>query len=447
MPIEITMPALSPTMTDGTLTKWLKKEGDKVSAGQVIAEIETDKATMEVEAVDEGVIGKLLVKAGTKNVKVNEVIALLLEEGEDKKSLAAYEEKLKSQDKAKNKENEQKKSLNSAKNESAGVVSNNNVTNNVGNPSWLTSPPVVNVNVRKTVKTLEGTSMTKASPLAKTIAKQSGLNLSRMVGTGPDGRITKDDVNEAIRTGITSGRGGKIERNLDEQIAIENSSIRQVIATRLLQSKQHIPHFYLSIECNIDKLLSLRSELNAYAPVIDEKPTYKISVNDMIIKASALALKNVPEVNGSWTQDATIRYTNVDISVAVATDTGLITPIVKNADQKSLPAISIEMKELAKKAKNNSLKPEEFQGGGFSISNLGMYGIQEFKAIINPPQSCIMAVGAANEKPIIIDGDIGVAMIMNISLSCDHRVVDGAVGARFLAEFKRFIEAPIGLIL
>ncbi len=446
MPIEITMPALSPTMVEGNLTKWNKKEGDKVSPGDVIAEIETDKATMEVESVDEGILGKILVKAGTKNVKVNEIIALLLNEGENKKSLELHEKKLKE------KLSEQKNNLtkNSTENKNINDKANcssqsNQAYNNA--PSWMTPPPIVPIVTNKPARKQSGDEELKASPLAKNLAKNSGLNISRITGTGPEGRVVKEDVERAIKSGITAGRGGAIERNQEEQTLIENSSVRQVIAMRLLQSKQHVPHFYLTIDCDIDKLLDLRKELNLLAPTYEGDVAYKISVNDLVIKAASLALRDVPEVNASWTQDAIVRYNNIDISIAVATDGGLITPIIKNADQKAVQLISIEMKNLAKKAKQGTLKPEEFQGGGFSISNLGMYGIKEFKAIINPPQSCILAVGSAEEKPVALNGQIGIATMMSISLSCDHRVVDGAVGAKFLASFKKYIENPLSLIL
>ncbi len=402
MPIEILMPALSPTMTEGNLAKWLKKEGDKVKPGDVIAEIETDKATMEVEAVDEGILGKILVSSGSQNVPVNSLIALLLEEGESPDSITDYKPKV--------------------------MVSSK--------PPVTTSAPIL---TPKTAPILEQQNdiRIKASPLAKRIAQNEKIDLSRIIGTGPYGRIIKDDVLNSR----TQDRTSKLERNLDEYKVISNSNIRRVIAKRLVESKQTIPHFYLSIECNIDKLLSLREDMN-----LDAKD-FKISINDLIIKAVAMALAEVPEANASWTEEAILQYNNIDISVAVAIDGGLITPIIRNANYKSIIEISNEMKALAKKARENTLRPEEFQGGGFSISNLGMYGIKQFQAIVNPPQSCIMAVGTSNKRPIVINDQISIATILDISISCDHRVVDGAVGAKFLSSFKKFIEHPIKMIL
>ena len=408
MPIEILMPALSPTMTEGNLTKWLKKEGDKVKPGDVLAEIETDKATMEVESIDEGIMGKILVSAGSQNVPVNNLIALLLEEGETLDSIADYKPKT---------------PLKQMPVAAAPVAA-------------VTAAPVATI--------AHSGSRIKASPLAKRIADSENVDLSRVVGTGPHGRIVKDDVLNA-KSKKKSNFGNMLDRNPQEYMAIANSNIRRVIAKRLLESKQNIPHFYLSIECNIDKLLFLREELNATAD--KDKPEFKVSINDCIIKAVAMALAEVPEANASWSDEAILQYNNVDISVAVAIDGGLITPIIHNADQKSIINISNDMKTLAKKARENALRPEEFQGGGFSISNLGMYGIKQFQAIVNPPQSCIMAVGASNKRPVVINDQITMATIMDISISCDHRVVDGAVGAKFLAAFKKFIEHPLRMFI
>lgn len=410
MPIEILMPALSPTMTEGNLTKWLKKEGDKVKPGDVMAEIETDKATMEVEAVDEGIIGKIIVAAGTKNVPVNNLIALLIEEDESVDSIKDYTQK-----------------------------------NLAPTPSKLEEKSSVTPISLPAVSVIQSptSNRIKASPLAKRIAQDKGVDLACILGSGPHGRIIKDDVLNAKTSSI--GGGHILRRHLVEYQAIENSNIRRVIAKRLLESKQNIPHFYLSIECNIDRLLQLRQEMNSITN--QEKPEYKISVNDCVIKAVALALAEVPEANASWTEESILQYNNVDVSVAVAIDGGLITPIIRNADQKSLANISNEMKDLAKRARNNALKPEEFQGGGFSISNLGMYGIKQFQAIVNPPQACIMAVGASNKRPVVINDQISIATIMDISISCDHRVVDGTVGANFLASFKKFIENPLRLFI
>jgi pyruvate dehydrogenase E2 component (dihydrolipoamide acetyltransferase) len=417
MPIEILMPALSPTMKEGNLAKWTKKEGDKIKAGDVIAEIETDKATMEVEAVDEGILGKILVVDGTENVAVNTCIALLLEKGEDKKSLDGYESKSVVSPKAEVK-----------KEEKITTPQINQSANSDQHSSPLSSDRV------------------KASPLAKRIAKEEGVSLAGVVGSGPRGRVIKDDVLGFVKSG--GSRSGAVRRNPQEFTAVKNNNIRKVIARRLLESKQNVPHFYLSCELNIGKLQELRSALNEVAP-IDENgnPAYKISVNDLIIKATAMALKKVPEANSAWSDDAVLLYNNIDISMAVAIDGGLITPIIKNADQKTIQAISKESKELAKKARDGKLQPEEFQGGSFSISNLGMFGIDNFAAIVNPPQSCILAVARAVEKPIVEHGQIKIGHMMNVTLSSDHRSVDGAVGAEFLKALRRYIEHPILMLL
>jgi pyruvate dehydrogenase E2 component (dihydrolipoamide acetyltransferase) len=402
VPIEILMPALSPTMTDGNLAKWLKKEGDKVKPGDILAEIETDKATMEVEAVDEGILGKIIVVGGSQNVPVNSLIALLLEEGEASEVLASYVPKV--------------------------IASKAAV---------LTKEEVKTAPVIKEVAMPSPADRIKASPLAKRIAENQKIDLSRIIGTGPHGRIIKNDVLNSK----SSNKVASVGRNLEEYSSIANNNIRKIIAKRLLESKITIPHFYLSIECNIDRLMDVRLEMNA------DQDKFKLSINDFIIKAVAMALAEVPEANSSWTEEAILQYNNVDVAVAVALESGLITPIIRNADQKSIIDISNEMKALAKRARETGLRPEEFQGGGFSISNLGMYGIKQFQAIVNPPQSCIMAVGASNKRPIVINDQISMANIMDISLSCDHRVVDGAVGARFLASFKKFIEHPIKMVI
>lgn len=420
MPIEILMPALSPTMKEGNLAKWTKKEGDKIKSGEVIAEIETDKATMEVEAVDEGILGKILVSEGTENVAVNTCIALILEEGEDKKSLDSYVSKSVAAVKTEEKKEESKPV------ETKAVLSE-------------TVAP-------KPQKQSFNSDKVKASPLAKRIAKDEGVSLLQVVGTGPRGRVIKDDVLEFLTGGAS--RAGVVRRNSQEFYAVKNNNMRKVIAKRLLESKQNVPHFYLSCELNISKLQELRASLNEVAELdAYGKPAYKISVNDLIIKATAMALKQVPMANSSWTDDAVLVYNNVDISMAVAIDGGLITPIIKNADQKTIQTISSESKQLAKKAREGKLQPEEFQGGSFSISNLGMFGIDNFAAIVNPPQSCILAVSRAVEKPIVENGQIKVAMMMNVTLSSDHRSVDGAVGAEFLKALRRYIENPILMLL
>lgn len=415
MPIEILMPALSPTMKKGNLAKWTKKEGDKIRAGDVIAEIETDKATMEVEAVDEGTLGKILVAEGTENVVVNTCIALLLDKAEDAKSLANYSVKTTPPtDAAPAKKEEVKISV---------VLS-----------------------AQQNQTSMSSSSNVKASPLAKRIAKEEGISLSGIAGSGPHGRIVKEDV---LAFAVSGGRRvDAVRRNPQEFTAVKNNNIRKVIAHRLLESKQNIPHFYLSCEFKLDKLQEIRAALNEVATRDDkDNPSYKISVNDLIIKAAAMALKKVPEANSAWSDDAILLYNNIDISMAVAIDGGLITPIIKNADQKTIQVISRETKELVKKARDGELRPEEFQGGSFSISNLGMFGIDNFSAIINPPQSCILAVSRAVEKPVVEQGQIKIAHMMNVTLSSDHRSVDGAVGAEFLKVLRRYIEHPILMLI
>lgn len=416
MPIEILMPALSPTMKEGNLAKWVKKEGDKIKAGEVIAEIETDKATMEVEAVDEGTLGKILVKEGTENVAVNSCIALILEDGEDKKALENYAAK-------------------------SAAPAAKKAEEKPAAPVAQAAPAAA-----QTTSNFSSDSRAKASPLAKRIAKEEGISLNGIVGSGPHGRIIKDDVLNFSSSG--GARSGVVRRNPQEFRAVKNNNIRKVIAKRLLESKQNVPHFYLSCEFKIDKLQELRAALNEAAELDAQgNPAYKVSVNDLIIKATAMALKKVPEANSSWTDEAIMIYNNIDISMAVAIDGGLITPIIKNADQKTIPAISAETKSLAKKARDGKLQPEEFQGGSFSISNLGMFGIDNFAAIVNPPQSCILAVSQAVAKPVVEHGQIKIAHMMNVTLSSDHRSVDGAVGAEFLKALRRYIEHPISMVI
>jgi len=431
MPIEITMPALSPTMTEGNLAKWVKKEGDKIKAGEVIAEIETDKATMEVEAVDEGTMGKIVIPAGTEGVKVNAVIALLLEDGEDKKALEAWKPKV----------------LEMPKAETAPAAAAAGAAPAVAPAAAPSVAPVASKAPAAPVASSAGVATApggrvKASPLAKKIAATKGIDLTGVLGTGPGGRILRADVENY--TG--GGSGGAVRRNPTEFVQVPNNSMRKVIARRLTESKQQVPHFYLTVEVELDAMLAARTQLNGNAELKAGKgnpPAYKLSVNDMVIKAVALAMRDKPTCNVSWYDDAIIQYNNVDVSVAVATDGGLITPIIRNADQKSLPQISTEMKDLAKRARENKLKPEEFQGGGFSISNLGMYGVKTFQAIINPPQACILAVGAGESKLAMRDGGVKEIQVMNATLSVDHRAVDGALGAEFLQIFKRYIENPI----
>ena len=436
MPIEILMPALSPTMTEGNLVKWNKKEGEKVKSGDVIAEIETDKATMEVEAVDEGILGKIVVAEGTESVKVNEIIALLLADGEDASAVANYA--------AKGGAAPAEKPSPASGGSSAAPAS----TSVTETPSVPASAPS------------QESGKVKASPLAKRVAAQEGVDLSAVQGTGPHGRIIKADVEEAKKSGGASkaALGGQAAfipqsygRNATESVDVPLNNMRKTIAKRLLESKQNVPHFYLTIDCEIDALNAARVRINAAADAAvkgtDKKPAYKVSVNDFVIKAVALALRDVPAANASWADTVIKQYNNVDVSVAVALDGGLITPVVRNADQKSLAYISNEMKDLAKRARDGKLKPEEFQGGGFSISNLGMYGIKQFNAIINPPQSCILAIGTGEERVVVKGGQFTAVNMMTVTLSSDHRVVDGAVGAQFLAAFKRYIEDPVMMVV
>ncbi len=421
MPIEVLMPALSPTMTEGNLAKWIKKEGDKVKSGEVLCEIETDKATMEVEAVDEGVLGKILVAEGSQNVAVNSLIALLLDDGEDKAALEGYSAKA------------------AAPNAAAPVAA-------VSAPPATATAPVVTASSGERVF---------ATPLAKVVAAQEGVDLSKVQGTGPHGRIVKDDVKDALAGGGAKAVSAKpvavsVGRNPVVFTEIPNNMMRKTIAKRLTESKQQVPHFYLSIDVELDQLLAARARMNAAAEAAAGKagtPAYKLSVNDIIIKAVAMGLRDVPAANASWTDAAIQQYNNVDVSVAVALDGGLITPIVKNADQKSLGTISNEMKDLIVRARAGKLAPEEFQGGGFSISNLGMYGIKNFNAIVNPPQGCILAIGAGEERVVVKKGEFKAVNAMTVTLSCDHRVVDGAVGAEFLGAFKRYIEDPVMMVV
>lgn len=431
MPVKILMPALSPTMTEGNLAKWLKQEGDTIKSGMVLAEIETDKATMEVEAVDEGKLAKIIVPAGTQGVKVNQLIALLL--SEDEKDLPA---------------DFLKTSANTAAASATAPPPANK--NNAAAPA----PSITNT----AAPTTTTGNRVFASPLARRLAEQSGVDLSRISGTGPHGRIVRADVEKAkankgaaatapAASGTAMPPGMPMGVNaIDyatklgmEYELIPNSMTRKVIAKRLTEAKQTVPHFYLSMDCQIDRLLDLRKQLN------ETIENTKVSVNDFIIKAVAIGLRLVPAANASWAEEGILRYKNVDVSVAVATPSGLITPIIKKADTKSMQHISAEMKDLAARARDNKLKPEEFLGGGFSISNLGMFGVKQFEAIINPPQGCILAVGMGEQRPIVKDGQISVATVMTCTLSVDHRVVDGAIGAEFLAAFKKLIEEPIRL--
>ncbi|XLM33844.1 MAG: pyruvate dehydrogenase complex dihydrolipoamide acetyltransferase [Rickettsia africae] len=412
MPIKILMPALSPTMTEGNLARWLKKEGDKVNPGEVIAEIETDKATMEVEAVDEGILAKIVIPQNSQNVPVNSLIAVLSEEGEEKTDIDAF------------------------------IAKNNSVSPSPKTDANLPKPHENIANVEEQVTVIKhDASKIFASPLAKRLAKMRNIRFESVKGSGPHGRIVKQDI---LSYTPSTAHNKIVSRNPEEYRLVPNNNIRKIIAKRLLESKQTVPHFYLSIECNVDKLLDIREDINKF---FSEDKSTRISVNDFIILAVAKALQEVPNANASWGEDTIRYYNNVDISVAVAVENGLVTPIVKNANQKNILELSREMKALIKKAKDNKLTPEEFQGGGFTISNLGMYGIKNFNAIINPPQSCIMGVGASAKRAIVKNDQITIATIMDVTLSADHRVVDGAVGAEFLAAFKKFIESPVLMLI
>lgn len=426
MPIEILMPALSPTMTEGNLAKWLKKEGDKVKSGDILCEIETDKATMEFEAVDEGVLGKILVADGTQGVAVNQPIALLLEEGESVSTLNAPAK--------------------AAPASPANAIPAAPAMAAPASPATAAAPAAEAARLGDRII---------ASPLAKRIAKEKGIDLKTVTGSGPHGRIVKADI-EGVQpaAGVAFAAAPTAAAPAPKPVAappppafgpayteVPLTSMRKVIAKRLTEAKQTVPHFYLTVDYKLDKLLALRSELNSRGGDV------KLSVNDFIIRASALALKKVPAANASFTETAIRLYSDVDISVAVATPAGLLTPIIKHADQKGLAQISAEMKALAAKAKDGKLKPEEFQGGGFSISNLGMYGVKDFAAIINPPQGCILAVGAGEQRPVVVDGALAIATVMSCTLSVDHRVVDGAIGAEFLAALRGLIEDPLTMLL
>ena len=419
MSVNILMPALSPTMEEGTLSKWLVKEGDTVTSGDLIAEIETDKATMEVESIDDGTIGKILVHEGQESVKVNEPIAILLLDGENLSDIKSIKKvpPTESVQEIEKIESKEKLNFSSDKTSKINLDTNINIENLKKNETRIF-----------------------ASPLAKRIAKQSDVDLSLVNGSGPNGRILKADI-ENFNNNKDLLQNEIISNNNNSEL-IKNSSMRKTIAERLVKSKNEAPHFYLSLDCNIDQLLKIRSMIN-----LKSNDKYKISVNDMIIKAASSSLIKVPKANASWENENTRYFNNTDISVAVAIDGGLITPIIKDVQSKGLLEISEDMKLLANKAKDGKLLPEEYVGGSFSISNLGMYGIKEFSAVINPPQGAILAVGSGEKRPIVINDQLTIASIMTVTLSCDHRVVDGAVGAQFLSVFKDFIENPSLMLL
>jgi len=450
MPINILMPALSPTMEKGNLAKWLKKEGDKVKSGDVIAEIETDKATMEVEAVDEGTIAKILVPEGTQDVPVNDVIAVLAGDGEDVKTAGAGAAA------PPPKATEALKPAPAAAATQAAAPA----------PQAAKAPPPAAAAPQAApVPKANGQARIFSSPLARRLAKDAGIDLGRITGSGPHGRVIARDVE-----GAKSGKGLKAPAAApagapsiapamsDQQILalfepgsyeiVPHDGMRRTIAQRLTAATQSVPTFYLTIDCDIGRLLDAREQINAAAPKDKEKkPLYKLSVNDFVIKALAVALQQVPDCNVSWTEGGMVKHRHSDIGVAVAMPGGLITPIIRNAESKSLSTISNEMKDLAARARTRKLKPQEYQGGTSSVSNLGMFGISHFTAVINPPQSTILAVGASEERAVVRGGKIEAAHIMSATLSCDHRAIDGALGAELIGAFRRLIENPVMMMV
>lgn len=435
MPIDILMPALSPTMEEGKLSKWVVKEGDTVTSGDVLAEIETDKATMEVEAVDEGTIGKILVEEGAEGVKVNAVIAVLLEEGESVSDIGSAPA-----------------AAPAAAPEAAPAAAP------TAAPAAVTPAPAA-------PKAASGDRVF-SSPLARRIASQEGVDISAVNGTGPHGRVVKRDVETAIKSGtgkaksassapasqktLATGMSDETVLKLFEEGSYEiipHDGMRKTIASRLTESTQTIPSFYLSVDCELDALLATRKKINDSAPIVDDKPAYKVSVNDFIIKALALALKANPATNASWTEGGMVMHKHADIGVAVAIEGGLITPIVKAAEEKSLSVISGNVKDLAKRARDRKLKPSEYQGGTTAVSNLGMFGVRDFTSIINPPHASIVSIGAGEKRPVVKDGELTVATMMTATFAFDHRVIDGAVGATLSASFKNYLENPFSMMV
>ncbi|MDX8446822.1 pyruvate dehydrogenase complex dihydrolipoamide acetyltransferase [Mesorhizobium captivum] len=455
MPINITMPALSPTMEEGNLAKWLVKEGDKVSPGDVIAEIETDKATMEVEAVDEGTVAKLVVPAGTEGVKVNAVIAILAGEGEDASAVAKADGAAAPKAEAPKADAPKAEAPKEAPKPAAAAPA----------PAKAEPAPVANGHA--------GGERVFASPLARRIAKDAGVDVAALTGSGPHGRVVKIDVETAIASGGAKAAPAAkapaaapaaipaAKPMSDDQVLklfaegsyelVPHDNMRKTIARRLVVAKSTIPHFYLTLDCELDALLALRTQLNAAAPMKKtekgEVPAYKLSVNDMVIKAMAMALMAVPDANASWTDNAMVKHKHADVGVAVSIPGGLITPIIRKADEKTLSVISNEMKDLASRARSRKLKPEEYQGGTTAVSNLGMFGVKDFAAVINPPHATILAVGAGEERAVVKKGEIKIATVMSVTLSTDHRAVDGALGAELLGAFKRMIENPMGMLV
>jgi pyruvate dehydrogenase E2 component (dihydrolipoamide acetyltransferase) len=455
MPTNILMPALSPTMEKGNLAKWLKKEGDAIKSGDIIAEIETDKATMEVEAVDEGILAKIVVPEGTADVAVNEVIGVIAGEGEDAKSVSAPAKG--NAPKAEAPKPEAAKAEAPKAEPAAAPVSQPAMTAeaglNTGGQSVSGNRPF-------------------ASPLARRLAKEAGIDLGKVQGSGPHGRIVEKDIEAAKQGGaakaapaaaagapaapkpaaapLAAGPSDEQTKKLfapDSYEEIPHDGMRKTIARRLTEAKQTIPHFYVTLDCELDALLKLRAELNAAAPEKDGKPAYKLSVNDMVIKALALALKAVPDANVSWTDATMLKHKHADVGVAVSIPGGLITPIIRDACHKTLSQISNEMKDMAARAKARKLKPEEYQGGTTAVSNLGMFGVKDFAAVVNPPHATILAVGAGEQRVIVKGGQPAVATVMSVTLSTDHRAVDGALGAELLQAFKGYIEKPMAMLV
>ncbi|WP_375614379.1 pyruvate dehydrogenase complex dihydrolipoamide acetyltransferase [Bartonella sp. AC535YNZD] len=447
MPIKITMPALSPTMEEGNLTKWNIKEGDKVSSGDVIAEIETDKATMEVEAVDEGRVAKIVVPAGTQGVKVNALIVVLAEEGEDLAEAAKVTEEISSSTRQKLEGIKQTDSLKQT--DSKGIKM-----------SHESSTGQLIQQDKKGARLF-------ASPLARRLASQAGLDLSLISGSGPHGRIIKRDVEKVMsgdiskisyssQTGESVAAGASEKQILklfkeDEYVFTPHNNMRKTIATRLVESKQKVPHFYVTVDCELDALLALRTQLNVAAPMVkmqeEAKPTYKISVNDMVIKAVALSLKAVPDANVSWLEGGMLHHKHCDVGVAVSISNGLITPIIRHAEEKPLSLISKEMKDFAKRAREGKLKMEEYQGGTTAVSNMGMYGVKSFSAILNPPHATIFAIGAGEQRAVVKNGALAIATVMSVTISADHRAVDGALAAELARTFKKMIENPLAMLV
>ena len=433
MPVPILMPALSPTMTEGNLARWLKAEGDSVAPGDVIAEIETDKATMEVEAVDEGVLAKILVAEGAEEVAVNTPIAILLEEGEDDSALDGFDAGGGAKPAAAPAE---KPAAPAAEKPAAAPKA-----------AAAPAPAAPAASGGRVI----------ASPLARRMAEQQGIDLAAVKGSGPNGRIVKADIEAYQGVGAKAAPAPAaaaapaaakpapapaFEGDTPYEL-VPASNMRKVVARRMVESKQAAPHFYLTVDCEIDELLRVRADLNGRA----KDGEFKLSVNDLVIKAAAVALRQVPKANASWHEDGVHRYTRADISVAVALDEGLITPVIRDAGHKGLRAISDEMKDLASRARAGKLQPQEYQGGSFSVSNLGMFGVKHFEAVINQPQGAILAVGAGEQRPVVKDGALAIATVMSCTLSVDHRVVDGSVGAEYLAAFKAIIEDPMSMLL